>query len=147
MKNSNASPIGLAMVSKYGRPTDTCWPRTASERSGKTVPSSTTRAKPANRRLFTRKAPSRDTGASMLPGERRRSPRQAIRAIPTDTTRPKKPTMMGPRVDCENECTDSSTPERVRKVPRMVRLNVATSSERFHTLSRPRRSWVMTEWR
>ena len=44
-------------------------------------------------------------------------------------------------------CTDSSTPDRVRKVPRMVRLKVAASSDRFQTRSMPRRSWTMTEWR
>ncbi len=44
-------------------------------------------------------------------------------------------------------CTDSSTPERVRNVPRIVRLNVAQSSDRFHTRSIPRRSCTITEWR
>ena len=46
-----------------------------------------------------------------------------------------------------NACTDSSTPDRVRKVPRIVRLNVAHSSDRFHTRSIPRRSCTITEWR
>ena len=46
-----------------------------------------------------------------------------------------------------NECTDSSTPDRVRKVARMVRLNVAITSDRFQTRSIPRRSWTITEWR
>ena len=43
--------------------------------------------------------------------------------------------------------TESSTPERVRNVPRMVRAKVAHSSERFQTRSIPRRSCTMTEWR
>ncbi len=46
-----------------------------------------------------------------------------------------------------NECTDSSTPDRVRKVARMVRLKVAMTSERFQTRSMPRRSCTITEWR
>ena len=50
-------------------------------------------------------------------------------------------------VESENECTDWITPERVRKVPRMVRLNVATTSERFQIRSSPRRCWTITEWR
>ena len=50
-------------------------------------------------------------------------------------------------VESEKECTDWMTPERVRKVPRMVRLKVATTSERFQTRSRPRRSWTITECR
>ena len=43
--------------------------------------------------------------------------------------------------------TESSTPDRVRNVPRMVRANVAHSSERFQTRSIPRRSWTITECR
>ncbi len=43
--------------------------------------------------------------------------------------------------------TDSSTPDRVMKVPRMVSENVAHTSERFQTRSIPRRSWTMTECR
>ena len=39
------------------------------------------------------------------------------------------------------------TPERVRKVPRMVRLKVAMTSDRFQTRSSPRRSWTITECR
>ena len=46
-----------------------------------------------------------------------------------------------------NACTDSSTPERVRNVPRIVRLNVAHSSDRFQTRSIPRRSCTITECR
>ena len=49
-------------------------------------------------------------------------------------------------VDSLKECTLSSTPERVRNVPRMVRLNVAHSSARFQTRSMPRRSCTSTEW-
>ena len=45
-----------------------------------------------------------------------------------------------------NECTLSSTPERVRNVPRMVSENVAHSSDRFQTRSIPRRSCTITEW-
>ena len=111
------------------------------------MPSSTTRAKPTNSRLLARKAPSRLIGESMPPGDRSRSPRQAIRPTPVASTSPKKPSSSGPMVDLENEWTDWMTPERVRKVPRMVRLNVATTSDRFQTRSRPRRCWTITEWR
>ena len=44
--------------------------------------------------------------------------------------------------ESEKACTDSITPDRVRNVPRMVRLKVAITSDRFHTRSRPRRSWT-----
>ena len=111
------------------------------------MPSSTTAAKPTNSTLLTKKAPSRPSGASMPPGERSRSPRQAMRPKPTAMTTRKKPISKGPRLEVENACTDSMTPERVRKVPRMVSENVATHSERFHTRSSPRRSWTSTECR
>ena len=83
----------------------------------------------------------------MPPGERRRSPRQAMSPKPTTTTSRKKPIRIGPRVESLKACTDSITPERVRKVPRMVRAKVAIDSERFHTRSRPRRSCTSTECR
>ena len=42
--------------------------------------------------------------------------------------------------------TEAMTPDRVRNVPRMVRLNVAHTSDRFQTRSMPRRSCTITEW-
>ncbi len=54
---------------------------------------------------------------------------------------------MGPIPDSVNECTDSTTPERVRNVPRIVSANVEHNSDRFQTRSIPRRSCTMTEWR
>ena len=61
----------------------------ASTSSGNTVPSSTTKANTANSTLLARNAASRDTGESIVPGERRRSPRQAISPSDTTTTIPK----------------------------------------------------------
>ena len=63
------------------------------------------------------------------------------------STRPKKPSSSGPMVESEKAWTDWITPDRVRKVPRMVRLKVAMTSDRFHTRSRPRRCCTITEWR
>ena len=94
-----------------------------------------------------RKAPSRLTGESMPPDEWRRSPRQAMSPTPVNRTTPKKPSSSGPMVESENECTDWTTPDRVRKVPRMVRLKAAMTSERFQIRSSPRRCWTITEWR
>ena len=107
---------------------------------------STTNAKAANNTLLARKAPSRETGESMEPGERRRSPRQPMSPTPTATVRPKKPRIIGPMGDSVNACTDSSTPDRVRNVPRMVSEKVAIRSERFQTRNMPRRSCTITEW-
>ena len=111
------------------------------------MPNKTTKAKPTKSRLFNKNAPSRPSGASIPPGERSRSPRQAIRPKPTMTTTKKKPIRIGPSVDSEKACTDWITPERVRKVPRMVRAKVATESDRFQTRMSPRRSCTSTECR
>ncbi len=46
-----------------------------------------------------------------------------------------------------NACTDCTTPERVMKVPKIVRKKVRITSETFHTLSMPRRSCTITECR
>jgi hypothetical protein len=139
--------MGTVIRSKYGSPTESFLSWSASTRSGKTVPSSTTKAKPAKRRLLARKAPSRETGESIRPGVRRRSPRQAIRPMPVAAARPRNDRNQAPMSDSEKACTELSTPERVRNVPRIVRQNVATMSDRFQTRSIPRRSWTTTEWR
>jgi hypothetical protein len=132
---------------KYGTPTEICWPFTASTISGNTVPSSTTNANAANATLLARNAASRDSGESIRPGARSRSPRQPIRPTVTATTIAKKPRIIGPMPDSVNACTESSTPDRVRNVPRIVSENVAHSSDRFHTRSIPRRSCTITECR
>ena len=46
-----------------------------------------------------------------------------------------------------NAWTDWTTPERVMKVPKIVRKNVVMTSVTFQTRSMPRRSWTMTECR
>ena len=147
MRNSRARPRGIAIVSKNGSPTVMRSPLTASTRSGNTVPSSTTKAKAANRRLLSQEAPSRLTAASMRPGVRKRSPRQAMSPQVTSDDQAKKPSSNGPISESLNACTESSTPERVRKVPRIVRAKVAHTSARFHTRSIPRRSCTITECR
>src|SRR4029450_10796178 len=46
-----------------------------------------------------------------------------------------------------NACTDWTTPERVRNVPKIVRKNVKMTRTTFQTRSMERRSCTMTEWR
>ena len=94
-----------------------------------------------------RKAPSRDTGESIVPGDRSWSPRHATSPTDTATTTAKKARIMGPMADSEKAWTESRTPDRVRNVPRMVSEKVATSSDRFQTRSIPRRSCTITECR
>ena len=51
------------------------------------------------------------------------------------------------RTRCQSEHVHRvDDPERVRNVPRIVRQNVAITSERFQTRSIPRRSCTITEW-
>ena len=133
--------------SNHGRPTDNCSPLTASTISGHTVPSSTANANTEKNTLLNRNAPSRDNGESMRPGARSRSPRQPMRPTVTSTMAVKNVRIQMPIPDSVNACTESSTPDRVRKVPRIVRANVAQSSARFHTRNMPRRSCTITEWR
>ena len=65
------------------------------------MPSSTTKAKATKSRLLARKAPSRLSGASIPPGERSRSPRQAMSPTPTDHhQRRRTRAAAGPMVEC-----------------------------------------------
>ena len=146
IKNSSTRPIGRLIVSKNGEPTAILRSSFASTMSGKTVPSSTTKANRANTALFARNAPSRETAESIAPGERSWSPRQAMSANETATMTPNAPSRYGPIVPSLKACTLLITPLRVRKVPRMVSENVATNRLRFHTRNIPRRSCTITEW-
>ena len=65
----------------------------------------------------------------------------------TTTTRAKNPSRNGPISDSLKAWTESSTPDRVRNVPRIVSANVAHTSDRFQTRSIPRRSCTITECR
>ena len=82
--------------SKYGAPTLMVRFCSASTISGNTVPSSTTNAKTVNTTLFAKKAPSRDSGESMEPGDRNRSPRHAMSPSDTTTMSPKNESKYGP---------------------------------------------------
>ena len=147
MRNSSASPIGTPSFTKYGSPTVICLSCSACTSSGNTVPVSTTSAKPANNRLLSRNAASRDSGESMRPGDRSSSPRHAIKPdARAPRSEPRNVSSHGPIDDVLNACTELSTPERVRNVPRIVRQNVAITSDRFQTRSIPRRSCTITEW-
>ena len=53
---------------------------------------------------------------------------------------------IGPTGESANECTDWITPLRVMKVPISVSSQVSQISTMFHTLSIPRRSWIMMLW-
>ncbi len=99
------------------------------------MPSMTTNARPAKSRLLARNAASRETGESIRPGTWRRSARQAMRATPPSMITSRNESSQGPIVDWVKACTEFTTPERVRKVPRIVSANVAMTSDRFQTRS------------
>ena len=120
------SPIGIDSRSKYGAPTTIWRSCSASTSSGNTVPSSTTKANTVNSTLLARNAPSRDSGESIAPGERRRSPRQAISAERHDDDDAEERQQVRRRPGRRRTRARSSiTPERVRNVPRIVSANVA----------------------
>src|SRR5690242_2787186 len=52
-----------------------------------------------------------------------------------------------PTFDCVNECTLAITPERVMNVPKIDNSQAPMISPRFHFLSMPRFSWIITECR
>ena len=64
---------------------------------------------------------------------------------PTTTTR-RNPRSAGPTADWVNEWTEATTPERVRKVPRMVSEKVPMIRATFHAWSIPRRRCTTAEW-
>ncbi len=68
---------------------------------------------------------------------------------PTEKARTaaRKASRYGPTADCTNECTDCTTPLRVRKSPNRHSANAAITSTMFQTLSMPFFSWTMIECR
>ena len=63
------------------------------------------------------------------------------------TIKMRKPRIQAPIGLCENEWIELMTPERVRNVPKIERLNASATSTMFQTFSIPRFSWIITEWR
>ena len=66
---------------------------------------------------------------------RKRGRRHAINPMHVTITVSRNPTKKGPRPDCVNECTDDTMPLRVRKVPKIVSVNVNNTSTMFHIFS------------
>src|SRR5439155_1386610 len=132
---------------KKGAPTETFTPRAASERRGKTVPKKTVKVAATNSTLLRRKADSRDTIESSSPCAWSASQRTARRPRAVSSTSARKLRKNAPIVPCVKACTEAMTPERVRNVPKRVRLKVRITSEMFQSLSIRRRSWIITEWR
>jgi hypothetical protein len=130
---------------KYGSPTLTRTPRTASEMSGYSVPRSTVKVMPTNTRLFTRMLVSRETTAESWPWGTSRCPRVAISTMEITSRMAMNTRKVGPMSDWVKECTELKMPERVMKVPRIVRMKLARARLMVHILSIRLRSWTMVE--
>ncbi len=132
---------------KNGAPTLTFWPFTASESSGNTVPKNTVKAAAIRKRLFRRKADSREKIESSSLWPRSRSSRQASSEKAPSMTRARNTRKKMPIEPWVKACTEPMMPERVRNVPNSVRLKVRMISVRFQSFSMRRRSWIITECR
>jgi hypothetical protein len=147
IRKMRARKIGMLTRLKNGAPTLTFVPFTASESSGNTVPKKTVKAAATRKRLFRRKADSRETIESSSPCACSRSSRQASSEKAPRTTRARKPRKNWPTEPWLKACTEPMMPERVRNVPKRVRLKVRMIRVRFQSFSMRRRSWIITECR
>jgi len=100
-----------------------------------------------NNKLLMRNNDSREKTEFICPSERREF--QRCRSKPNDTMNvtPINVKKSGPIADWAKACTEESTPERVRKVPKMTREYVRMIRIIFHRLNMPFLSWIMTECR
>jgi hypothetical protein len=130
---------------KYGAPTLTRAPETASTSSGKVVPSSTVKASATKSTLFISKADSRLTAAVMRSSVRNMPTRHASSAAKPPTTVATAARRAGPSSDSVKACTLARTPLRVMKVPMRTSANVAAASTRFQARRIGRRRATMTE--
>ena len=101
------------------------------------MPSSTTKANRTNSRLLARKAPSAADHRVDAAGRTQPVAAPDDEADADGQDQAEEAEEQRADADVEKACTDSSTPDRVRNVPRMVRLKVAITSDRFQTRSRP----------
>ena len=100
-----------------------------------------------NTTLFSTKADSRLTTESSSGCPRSWSLRHARSPRDETSTKARNPRKYIPTGPDEKAWIEESTPERVRKVPKMVRLKAMMISSRFQVLSMPRRSCTCTECR
>ena len=121
-------------------------PRTASEITGKSVPQNTEKHITTNTILLKRNPLSREVNDSILLVDRRSFIRVYMR--PKEATNIKKTNVknMGPNEEAVNECTELMTPDLVRNVPKIQRVNVRMISTIFHTRSISFFSCMIIEW-
>lgn len=59
----------------------------------------------------------------------------------------RNPSRTGPIADWVNEWTDATVPDRVRKVPRIVKANAVITNTKFQAWRAPRLIWTRAECR
>src|SRR5271157_6467254 len=147
VRNNRNNPIGTFTRLKNGGPTVTLLPVTHSERTGNSVPHSTAKHATSSTRLLNRKLDSRDTSessrCSLFSVSRFRTKKNTH--VANEIAR--NHTNQMPMPDCANACTELTTPERVRKVPKIASRNVVKMSHIFHIFIMPRFSCMITECR
>src|SRR5580658_11259988 len=130
---------------KYGAPTDTVPSFRASDTSGASVPANTVAAATTSSTLLkSRKdsrAPSSNPAVDFSSGARQAYSARAPPIISTRNTRMKMPRAGS----AANECTETSTPERTRKVPMRLSEKAATPSSSVQLLNKPRLSVTASE--
>ena len=103
--------------------------------------------KATNAQFWATKALSREKIDSRAPSRRSWRRRQMSRPVQATNTRAMYQRKNTPMPDLANACTLEMRPERVRKVPKIVRTNVVNTSTMFQIFRSPRRSWMPIECR
>src|ERR1700728_522981 len=143
--DSSGSIDSMKVGLKYGAPTDRVPSFRASEMSGASVPANTVAAAMTSSTLLNSRNDSRAPSSNPAV-DRSRGARHAykVSAPPTMTTRNAR--MNTPRRgSAANECTDTSTPERTRKVPSMLSEHARIASSSVQLLKSPRLSVTASE--
>src|ERR1700694_5090543 len=133
---SSGSIDNMTVRLKYDGPTDTVPSFSASEISGPSVPANTVAAAMTSSTLLKRRNHARDP-SSKPAVDFSCGARQAYRLRAPPIMMMRKARMKMPRLgSAANECTDTSTPERTRKVPSMLSEQARIASSTDQPLNR-----------
>ena len=146
ISSSRAKKIGPLTRLKYGAFSEILSPITNSEMLGKMVPRNVAAMITTKITFCVRKLVSRESTASSWLSLFSSGRRHTSSARKPSIVRTMKTANMGPTAERAKECTDCTTPLRVRNVPINVSSHVSQINTMFQTLSIPRRSWIMMLW-
>ncbi len=145
--SASSGSIGSMKVGlKYCVPTDSVPRPSESEISGAIVPANTVAVATTSRMLLNSRNDSRDVNSKPA-FDFSSGARHAYSASAPPIMITRKARMKMPRAgSAANECTETSTPERTRKVPSSDSENVRIASSSVQLLKRPRFSVTASEW-